>query len=146
MFCAISTSMENDIKDDFEFIKDEVMGVLLFGSSVRYERTERSDIDICIVGPKNREVILKIFQRVGGKYDVKVFEELPLMVQMGIIENNIVIFGDEVDLSYYFYRYRKRWRDNKFRIEKYSFSSPAEMKEARRRWLDEQKPPLPEKD
>ncbi len=58
---------------------------------------------------------------------------------MDIIENNIIIFGNEVDLSYYFYKYRKRWRNNKFRMEKYSFSSPAEMRETRRRWLDEQK-------
>ncbi len=72
------------------------------------------------------------------KYDIRVFEELPPLVQADKIENSIVILDDEVDLSYHFYKCRKKCRDNKYRTEKYSFSSTAEMIETRRKCLDEQ--------
>jgi len=49
----------------------------------------------------------RVFERVGGKYDIKKLEDLPLHIKMDIINNHQVIIGDEVELSYYFYRFRK---------------------------------------
>jgi len=74
----------SDLKSDFEFIKDEVEGVLLFGSAVKGELSARSDIDIALVGPGNKRVLLKVFERVGGKYDVKIFDDLPLYIKIDI--------------------------------------------------------------
>ncbi len=127
------------IKEDFKPFKEEVEGILLFGSSVKKERTQRSDIDICLVKPKSDDILLKVFEKVGGKYDVKIFEKLSLTLQIDIIKNHRVLFGDEVELSYYFYRYRKLWKDNKPRIEKYSFEDVEEMIETRNRWSDEKR-------
>ena len=127
------------IMEDFKPFKDKVEGILLFGSSVKNERTQRSDIDICLVEPKSDDILFKVFEKVGGKYDVKIFEKLPLTLQIDIIKNHRVIFGDEVELSYYFYGYRKLWKDNKPRIEKNSFEDVEDMIKARSKWLDEKK-------
>jgi predicted nucleotidyltransferase len=70
-----------EIKKDFEFIKDEVEGVLLFGSAAKGELSKRSDIDLALVRPSNKRVLFRIFERVGGKYDVKIFDELPLHIK-----------------------------------------------------------------
>ena len=68
----------SEIKKDFEFIKNEVKGVLLFGSAAKGELSKRSDLNIALVGPRNMRVLFRVFERVGGKYDVKIFEDLPL--------------------------------------------------------------------
>jgi predicted nucleotidyltransferase len=125
----------SDIKRDFEFIKDKVEGVLLFGSAAKGELTTRSDIDIALVRPSTRSVIFRVFERVGSKYDTKIFEDLPLHIKMDIIKNHQVIIGDEVELSYYFYRYRKEWNDMEHRVLSNQFKNVREMINQRRMWL-----------
>lgn len=127
--------LTTEIKEDFEFIKDEVNGVLLFGSAAKGELSTRSDIDIALVNPGTDKVLLKVFARLGGKYDVKIFEDLPLLIKMEIIKHHRVIFGDEVKLSYYFYRFRKEWNDMEYRIKRNQFKSAAEMMNQRKAWL-----------
>lgn len=125
----------SEIKKDFEYIKDEVEGVLLFGSAAKGELSKRSDIDIALVRPRNKRVLLRVFERVGGKYDAKIFDDLPLYIKMDIIKNHIIIFGDEVELSYYFYRFRRDWKDMEYRIKSNQFKSAVEMINQRRAWL-----------
>jgi len=127
--------MLSEIKKDFEYIKDEVEGVLLFGSAAKGELSKRSDIDIALVRPRNKRVLLRVFERVGGKYDAKIFDDLPLYIKMDIIKNHIIIFGDEVELSYYFYRFREEWKDMEYRIKSNQFKSAVEMINQRRAWL-----------
>ena len=127
--------MLSEIKKDFEYIKDEVEGVLLFGSAAKGELSKRSDIDIALVRPRNKRVLLRVFERVGGKYDAKIFDDLPLYIKMDIIKNHIIIFGDEVELSYYFYRFRRDWKDMEYRIKSNQFKSAVEMINQRRAWL-----------
>jgi len=124
-----------DLKRYFEFIKDEVDGVLLFGSAAKGELTTRSDIDISLVRPSTRNVLFRVFERVGGKYDTKRFEDLPLHIKMDVINNHQVIIGDEVELSYYFYRYRKEWKDMEHRVLSNQFKNVSEMINQRRMWL-----------
>jgi len=131
----IKTMMLSDLKRDFEFIKDKVEGVLLFGSAAKGELTTRSDIDIALVRPSTRSVIFRVFERVGSKYDTKIFEDLPLHIKMDIIKNHQVIIGDEVELSYYFYRYRKEWNDMEHRVLSNQFKNVREMINQRRMWL-----------
>ncbi len=128
-----------ELREDFEFLKERVKGVLLFGSAARGDTTSRSDIDICLVEPETDDILLEVYKEVGDKYDVKIFEKLPLTVQINIIEDHKVIIGDPVEISYHFYKYRKRWKDIKPRIEEYSFDSTTEMIETRRKWLDEKR-------
>lgn len=123
------------LQKEFEFIFGEVEGILLYGSYAKSAADMRSDIDICIIKPKKREVLPLIFAKVGSKYDVKIFEELPLYIKVDIIENSRVIYGSEPEISYYFYRFRKKWEDMRHRIMGNRFSSASEMAAARRKWL-----------
>jgi len=59
---------------------------------------------------------------------VKVFEELPLYVQIEAIRNHVVIYGDELDLSEYFYQFRKLWKDMEHRIRENRFESEGKNK------------------
>lgn len=129
----------DNIKGDFEFVKDEARGVLLFGSHAAGRADKRSDVDVCLVSPKDRKVLLKVFEKLGGKYDVKIFEELPLHIKMDVIKNHMTVFGDEVDLSHYFYNFRKEWRDMEHRIRENRFASAGEMMRQRRARLNERK-------
>jgi predicted nucleotidyltransferase len=135
----------SDLKKDFEFIRDEVEGVLLFGSAAKGELTTRSDIDIALVRPSTKSVLFRVFERVGGKYDVKIFEDLPLHIKMDIINNHQVIIGDEVELSYYFYRFRKEWQDMEHRVLSNQFKSVKEMINHRRAWLKNERK-IPQED
>ena len=137
--------MLSDIKRDFEFIKDKVEGVLLFGSAAKGELTTRSDIDIALVRPSTRSVLFRVFERVGSKYDTKIFEDLPLHIKMDIIKNHQVIIGDEVELSYYFYRYRKEWNDMEHRVLSNQFKNVREMINQRRAWLKNERK-IPQED
>jgi hypothetical protein len=126
---------ERELKRAFDCIKDEVTGVLLFGSAAKGELTSRSDIDIALVSPRDKHVLRTVFARTGATYDVKVFEELPLLVKMDVIAHHRVILGDEVELSHYFRRFRKEWNDMHARIKTNQFKTAAEMIAQRRAWL-----------
>ncbi|RLF43161.1 MAG: hypothetical protein DRN18_00825 [Thermoplasmata archaeon] len=117
--------MEKDlmsrIKKDFDFLRDkrEVKAILLYGSYARNEQNIRSDIDICVVAPKLKtpkefaSLLGEIWRNVdANKYDVRIFEELPLYLKMEVIKNHEIIFSvNPYELSYYFYHYRKIWND-----------------------------------
>lgn len=110
-----------EIKRDFRFVinKKEVEAVILYGSWSKNEQTERSDVDICIVAPSLKtpkqfaNLLGEIWRRINAnKYDVRIFEALPLYLKMGVIENGEIIFSrDKPELSYYFYHFRKLWND-----------------------------------
>ena len=103
---------------EFEFLKDRVLAVLIFGSAVSDENAR--DTDICIVAPGGFD-IKEVFRRVdvaGRKYDVWLFEELPLYMKMEVIERHEVVFcRDILELHEYFYHFRKLWKDQKRRNE-----------------------------
>jgi predicted nucleotidyltransferase len=56
---------ETELKREFACIKDEVTGVFLFGSAAKGEQTSRSDIDIALVSPRDKNVLRKVFARTG---------------------------------------------------------------------------------
>ncbi|MBU3966877.1 MAG: nucleotidyltransferase domain-containing protein, partial [Euryarchaeota archaeon] len=94
------------------------MAVLLYGSVVKGEETPRSDIDICLVAPtcKDQAGLLREVHRnldvFSKKYDVRIFEELPLYIQIQIIENHEIIYTKDVyEMFEYFYHFRKLWED-----------------------------------
>jgi predicted nucleotidyltransferase len=128
-----------DLKRDFEMFKDDALGILIFGSSAQMEDVERSDIDICIVRPVNGGLLTEMNRMLGGKYDIKVFENLPLYIRIEIIRDHKIIYGDEVELSAYFYRFRRLWADMVPRVEYNQFGSVEERMILRKRWLHEKK-------
>ncbi len=106
---------KGDVKRDFDFLKDRVLAVLIFGSSVR---GEGRDVDVCIVAGRDPEDLLKeVFANVdANKYDIWIFEELPLYMKIEVIENHEIVFcKDEAELYEYFYHFRKLWKDQKRR-------------------------------
>ncbi len=124
------------LNKEFEFINDEVEGILLYGSCAMNTADERSDIDICIIKPGTHGILQRILQKVGDKYDIKIFEDLPLYIKMNIIENYRVIYGDEPSISFYLYGFRKNWEDMRYRIMSNKFRTVSEMENKRRKWLE----------
>ena len=112
------------IRKDFNFLKGkinngEIQSVLLYGSYATNEQTIRSDIDICIVAPKLKTpkqfsgFLREVWQNINAnKYDVRIFEELPLYIKMEIIKNHQIVLSRNIpELDYHFYHFRKIWND-----------------------------------
>lgn len=112
------------VGEDFRFLqgRDEVLAILIFGSTAREERTGRSDVDVCIVAPPclNKERLLgEIYEKVdleGKGYDVWIFEELPLYMKARIIGDHLCVYAkDYPGLYEYLYHFRKLWGDQEHR-------------------------------
>ncbi|MBE8540415.1 nucleotidyltransferase domain-containing protein [Geoglobus acetivorans] len=106
----------DQVARDFEFLKDRVLAVLIFGSAV--SEAEAGDVDVCIVAPSGFD-LREVFMRVdvaGKNYDVWLFEELPLYMKMEVILNHVVVYcRDILELYEYFYFFRKLWKDQERR-------------------------------
>jgi len=107
------------VKRELGFLRDRVLAVLLFGSQANQQEHPRSDADLCIVDPDIPTVLNEVFRRVdvaGKDYDVYLFEELPLYMQVEVIRNHVVVFSRNIYSLYeYFYPYLKRWKDQEHR-------------------------------
>lgn len=130
-----TVASNTDLKKDFKIFENDALGIVLFGSRARQEDAERSDIDICIVRPTSSDVLTRIERALGGKYDISVFENLPLHIQIEIIRDHQTLHGDEIELSAYFYRFRRLWADVASRVEYNQFGSVEERMLLRERWL-----------
>ena len=107
-----------DLKERFKPLASDnaIWAILLFGSTVSEEDSPRSDIDICVVAPEAQDkekLLRKIWRTVEGNFDLWLFEELPLYLQMVVITEHIVLYSsqDIPALHEYFYFYRKLWKD-----------------------------------
>jgi len=128
-----------NLKKDFDEFNDDALGILLYGSRAQGCWSERSDIDVCIVAPGNDYVLRRLNKRLGGKYDVRVFEKMPPYIQIEIIHNHQIIYGDAARIGAYFYRFRRIWADMEPRIQDNRFSSVGERMALRRRWMREKR-------
>ena len=63
---------------------------------------------------------------------------------MEVIKHHEVIYGNELDLSEYFYFFRKLWRDMERRIRENEFKDFEERMIYRRLWLNEKEKVLRE--
>lgn len=102
--------------------------VVLHGSVVTGRSTPRSDVDVAVVtrdadAGRNRALWMRLLGSAPDRYDVRVYELLPLPIQVKVAERHRVVFGDPVELSYYFYRYRRRWKDQARRYRENQFRS-----------------------
>lgn len=117
---------EETLKRDFSFLKrrKDVLAVLLFGSHAKGEQDRRSDLDICLVAPSCRDrlgLLKEVYRNLdvhGKKYDVRIFEDLPLYMKAEVMESNKPIHvKDLYELHEYFYFFRKLWLDQAPRQE-----------------------------
>lgn len=120
----VSEEIRRQISKDFDFLKIHLKGIILFGSYADDSGTARSDIDICLVGGKSavKEIFNKVLESdVTEKYDIKIFEALPVYMKAEVLENAVVIWAyDEPELSYYLYKSRRLLNDLMFAREKIS--------------------------
>jgi len=119
----------SEIKADLSFIKD--YEVVVFGSYADKRADKRSDIDIAVITREmNRKRCTGIWMDLLGRapdvYDIKIFELLPLRIKASIIQKYEVVFGNRLDISEYFYKFRKLWNDTRHRIEENRFRSMEE--------------------
>ncbi|MHA1247073.1 MAG: nucleotidyltransferase domain-containing protein [Candidatus Thorarchaeota archaeon] len=121
----MASSSIDDIREATRLIMGlpRVIAVLLFGSMARGDATSRSDIDICVVAPRmetakeKSELLGMIWRQIDGeKYDVRLFEELPLYMKMDVITTHVILHCNDVPALFeYFYFYRKIWADEAHR-------------------------------
>jgi len=102
--------------------------VILFGSAVEGGMRPESDIDIGVITRnksknQNIEIQKSLLGKFPLKFDIRVFELYPIDIQISIIKNYKVIFGDQLEISEYFYYFRKKWEDCKYRILSNQFTS-----------------------
>ncbi|MEM2934503.1 MAG: nucleotidyltransferase domain-containing protein [Halobacteria archaeon] len=125
------------IKRDLEFLRE--YEVILYGSIVTQEFQERSDIDVAVITrnrdrTENIELLKSFLGKARGIYDIRIFELLPLKIQASAIASYKVLFGSELEIAEYLYRYRKLWQDCRHRILENQFKSYREKIEAMRRF------------
>lgn len=114
------------IKKDLAFLQDQE--VLLYGSYASGKMGSRSDIDVALVTRSgDRQDNLRRWRSLLGQapppYDLKIFELLPLEVQITIADTSQVLFGDAGDISEYFYQFRRIWKDVQPRFRENQFHS-----------------------
>jgi predicted nucleotidyltransferase len=110
------------VREDCKFLIDNVLvlGMLVYGSVAKGESDERSDIDICVVAPlvddKIRFSRLILANVKDVRYDVRVFELMPIYLKMEVVEHGEVVYARDIyELYEYFYTFRKLWEDQKGR-------------------------------
>jgi predicted nucleotidyltransferase len=116
-----------EMKEILALLKEKYE-VILFGSAVEGGMRPESDIDIAVITrnkSKNYNIELQksLLGKFPLKFDVRVFELYPIDIQISIIKNYKVIFGNLLEISEYFYYFRKKWDDCKYRILSNQFKS-----------------------
>jgi len=119
-----------ELRENLRVLKEKY-DVILYGSHVEGGTRPNSDIDIAVISnEKNVEKNMELQEKLLGKFpltfDVRVFELFPIYIQIYIIDNYKVVFGDILEISEYFYSIRKKWDDCKHRILSNQFSSHRE--------------------
>jgi len=108
-----------EVRNSFKTL-EEKYEVIMYGSQVEGGSRPSSDVDIAVI---TRKVSREENVNLPLKYDIRVFELYPIYIQISIIENYKVVLGDPLEISEYFYRYRKKWDDCKHRILSNQFLS-----------------------
>lgn len=118
------------IRKDLEALNS--FWVVVYGSWARGDANLRSDIDVSVITrTENMEANLKTMRNLLGKtppcYDVKIFEPFPLHLKAEVMSKYVVVFGDPLEISEYFYYYRKLWKDVEKRYKENQYTSYKEI-------------------
>ena len=118
---------------DLAPLHDACEEMVLFGSYVEGGFREGSDIDVALITRSsdkkaNRQLLKSILGKVHPKYELHIFELLPLKIQRSVFTRYIVVAGDHLEISEYFYKFRKIWEDCKHRILENQFTSSREKR------------------
>ncbi|MBS7251677.1 MAG: nucleotidyltransferase domain-containing protein [Candidatus Freyarchaeota archaeon] len=119
-----------EIRSDLKALSG--LWVVVYGSWPRGEATPRSDIDVAVITrTEDKAANLKTMKNLLGKtpsgYDVRIFESFPLHIKAEVMSNYVVVFGDPLEISEYFYYYRRLWKDVEQRYKDNQFTSYKEV-------------------
>lgn len=111
--------LNHQIIRDFSLIIPKISAIYLYGSHTVGKADERSDIDICLVaGPDTDPYPLQsiAWQNLNSDiYDIRVFELLPLFIQIHILaRGELICTRNEADLAEYTYKFWKSWDDQRW--------------------------------
>lgn len=127
-----------DLKRALADVAPDLFGAMLWGSHATGRAHEGSDIDVCLVAGKDAELsqidqsALQLAGRLGPRFDVKVFETLPLYLKGEVIEGGVVVAAlDEPALWEYLRDFRKVWEDQS--VRRHGREEFERLLEARRR-------------
>lgn len=114
--------MEDTIKNFLNKIKkipdfEKVKFIYIFGSTVDKKNTKFSDIDFAVYhsGTKKErfKFRMKILGSMSDEYDIQIFQDLPLYVQMQVLKGKIIYAKDEQFVYEVAYDTIKRFEDFK---------------------------------
>lgn len=96
--------------------------VVAFGSWCGPDWSSRSDVDIALVTRSrdrraNERTWWESLGRAPDRYDVRVFELLPIHVRVDIALRHVVVFGDPGEIGEYFHPAFRQWTDVQQRYE-----------------------------
>nr|MDO8086483.1 hypothetical protein [Candidatus Sigynarchaeum springense] len=77
----------------------------------------------------NQQLFKSILGKVHPKYELHVFELLSLKIQRSVFTRYIVVAGDQLEISEYFYGFRKIWEDCMNRILENQITSSREKRD-----------------
>ena len=122
----MNSKLLQEIKSELTHLKK--YEVIIYGSYASGTATRRSDRDVAIISKlsnpnRNKALFLKVVGRAPKKYDIKIFELLPLDIKASLMQHYTVIYGDPLEISEYFYHFRKLWNDVKQRYFENQFNS-----------------------
>jgi predicted nucleotidyltransferase len=107
----VTKAIIKKISQDLDFLKPQLLGIILFGSYANDSSTIRSDIDIClVVGHRDvKDIFNKVLESdVTEKYDIKIFEILPIYLKAEVMQKSVLIWAaDEPELSYYLHHWNR---------------------------------------
>lgn len=121
-------SLEHDISNVIKKIKDiggaKIKFIVLYGSAAKGRSTGLSDIDIAVYydGDKRErfEFRVKILGRVGSKFDIQTFQDLPLYIQKDTLSTgDVIYYRDYKDIFNIFMKTIREFEDFKPRLELY---------------------------
>jgi hypothetical protein len=98
---------KDELKNTIEKIKKDkdVIAIMLFGSYARNKEYAR-DIDLCVFLNKNytaKEIFKKRLNYLSGlpdKFDIQIFQQLPLYVKISVLKEGKMLFCKNEDLIY----------------------------------------------
>jgi predicted nucleotidyltransferase len=121
-------SLQPDISDVIKQIKDiggdSIKFIVLYGSAAKGKSTDLSDIDIAVFhsGDKRErfQFRVKVLGRIGNKFDIQTYQDLPLYIQNEILSiGNVLYFSDYTEIFYTFMKTIREYEDFKPRLELY---------------------------
>jgi len=119
---TINGKLREIVKRILEIGKERVLFIALFGSRAEGYARQASDYDIAVYyeGTKDERIkfLFKILEVVGEDIDVKIFQDLPLVLKSKILSHGIMLFVRNYDrLLEIANRVRWEYEDFKHRLK-----------------------------